>query len=457
MSNNPEKSLDEIIEQREAREEIISTEEALEISKQEKIWADEAAALKEKELNNVAGKTAFTLDYRADKIADDHVYAKYEDIDQELLQKDIEDIKENLGPVSEEDFQHLLKLERWSKSANYAGAFGLFATVALEATSGLAGFSFWFLAILSAILIGVGNVTRWADITHPVLHGAYDKVPNIPRQYTKKHYARGNNRYFHWLDWIKPEAWEYEHNIMHHYHLGEDDDPDNVEKNLQWLINSSAPLFAKRMVVYLFAMVWKFIYYAPNTMRILDNKERRRRKEPETTKYHFFPTTSTGKKLWKESYLPYGLVRFVAMPLLLLPLGWTAVGSAFLIILMAEAYANLHSFLVIVPNHSAGDIYQFSEPHKSQGEFYLRQIMGSVNYNTGTDLLDFTQGFLNYQIEHHLFPNTPQSYQQKMQPLVKEVCRKHNIEYRQESVWTRIEKTVDMMIGKDKAPKVASI
>ena len=83
--------------------------------------------------------------------------------------------------------------------------------------------------------------------------------------------------------------------------------------------------------------------------------------------------------------------------------------------------------------------------------------MGSVNYNTGSDLLDFSQGFLNYQIEHHLFPNTPQSYQQKMQPLVKEICRKHNIEYRQESVWIRIEKTIDMMIGKDKALRVDSI
>jgi len=447
---------DEILKQREDREAIVSTEEALEITKQEEIWAEEAAALKAKESED-APKAKYTLDYRADKLPDDHVYAKYEDIDQAQLQKDIEDIKDNLGPVSEEDFQHLLKLERWSKAANYTGAFGLFATVALEATSGLSGLSFWFFAIISAILIGVGNVTRWADITHPILHGAYDKVPNIPRQYTKKYYARGMNRYTDWLDWIKPEAWEYEHNIMHHYHLGEDDDPDNVEKNLQWLINASVPMFLKKTIVYLFAMVWKFVYYAPNTMRILNNKQRRKDKLPETTDYNYFPTSKTGQQLWKESYLPYGLVRFVAMPLLMLPLGWTAVYSALAIMLIAEAYANLHSFLVIVPNHSAGDIYQFSEPHKSQGEFYLRQIMGSVNYNTGTDLIDFTHGFLNYQIEHHLFPNTPQSYQQKMQPLVKEVCRKHNIEYRQESVWIRIEKTVDMMIGKDKALRVAGV
>lgn len=453
MSNNPEKSLDDIIAQREAREAIISTEEAQEIAKQEEIWAQEAKEETHifEDIKDVSPTKTF------EALPANHIYTKYEDVDKEQLQKDIEDIKEKLGPVSNEDFQHLLKLERWSRGATFAGFFMIYLTTALEVSVGLGSFGFWILGIIAAILIGVGNVTRWADITHPILHGAYDKVPNVPLKYKKKGYARGTRRYIDWLDWIKPDAWEYEHNIMHHYHLGEDEDPDNVEKNLQWLIKAPLPIWGKKIVVYAFACVWKPVYYAPNTMRILDNKERRKNKQAEITSYNYLPTSETGKKLWKNFYLPYGLFQFVAMPLLFLPLGWGAVVSAFIILVMAEVYANLHSFLVIVPNHSAGDIYQFSEPHKSQGEFYLRQIMGSVNYNTGSDLIDFSHGFLNYQIEHHLFPNTPQSYQQKMQPLVKEVCRKHNIEYRQESVFKRIGMTVDLMVGKTKLLRVDGV
>jgi fatty acid desaturase len=112
---------------------------------------------------------------------------------------------------------------------------------------------------------------------------------------------------------------------------------------------------------------------------------------------------------------------------------------------------------VIVPNHSAGDIYQFSTPHKTQGEFYLRQIMGSVNYHTGTDLIDFAHGFLNYQIEHHLFPNMPHSFYQKMQPIVKDICKNHNLEYRQESVWRRIYLTIELMVGNAKALRVNGV
>ncbi len=385
-------------------------------------------------------------------------YAKYEDVDQEQLQKDIEKIKESIGSPTQEDFKHLLKLERWGRAFTYSGYGILFLITFLETTNmALSSVTFWLLALVAAINLGVGNVSRWANTTHPILHGAYDKVPNIPYRYTKAGYARGINRYFHWLDWIKPEAWEYEHNIMHHYHLGEKDDPDNVERNLQWLIQSKTPMWLRYVIVYLFAGTWKFSYYAPNTLRILENKERRKKGESEVDSYDWSPFSKNGAELWKTYLLPYFTVRFVLIPLLFLPLGFEAVMTAFFVTLAAEYIANIHSFLVIVPNHSAEDIYMFNEPHKSQGEFYLRQIMGSVNYNTGSDLIDFAQGWLNYQVEHHLFPNLPLSQYQKMQPLVKEICKKHNLQYRQESVFKRMYMTIELMVGKTKLLRIDGI
>jgi fatty acid desaturase len=237
---------------------------------------------------------------------------------------------------------------------------------------------------------------------------------------------------------------------MHHYHLGEIDDPDNVEKNLKWLHDAKVPMFFKYMVVYAFAFLWKLLYYAPNTLRILENKERKKQKLEPTREYQISPFKPNGLLLWKEYILPYGLFQFVFIPLLFLPFGLNASLTVFAILLTAEFIANLHSFLVIVPNHSAEDIYQFSTPHKTQGEYYLRQIMGSVNYNTGSDFIDFLHGFLNYQVEHHLFPDKPHSFYQKMQPIVKDICKKHNLEYRQDSVFKRIKMSIELMVGKTK-------
>ncbi|MEA3289699.1 MAG: fatty acid desaturase [Campylobacterota bacterium] len=380
-------------------------------------------------------------------------YTDYKDVDQVQLQKDIDAIKETIGETTQEDFQHLLKLERWGRVATMSG----FLLILIMTTVQMSYFALFLTGFIAAALIGIGNVGRWANVAHPILHGAYDKVPNIPYRYTKEGFAKGSRRYIDWLDWIKPDAWVFEHNIMHHYHLGEDDDPDNVEKNLKWLHDKKMPMFFKYAVIYIFAAVWKLAYYAPNTLRILENKDRRKQKLPETREYQISPFKKNGFLLWRDYILPYGILQFIVLPLLFLPLGMEAVITAFVVILFGEVIANLHSFLVIVPNHSADDIYQFSTPHKTQGEYYLRQIMGSVNYNTGTDLIDFGHGFLNYQIEHHLFPNMPHSFYQKMQPIVKEICKKHNLEYRQESVFKRIGMTVDLMVGKTKVLRIDGV
>ncbi|MEA2073302.1 MAG: fatty acid desaturase [Campylobacterota bacterium] len=387
-----------------------------------------------------------------------HAYADYRDVDQEQLQKDIDEIKITIGERTQEDFDHLLKLERWGRAATFSGFFLIILINILDVTSyALTPILFWIIGLVGAVAIGMGNVGRWANIAHPILHGAYDKVPNIPARYTKKGFAAGNRRWYDWLDWIKPDAWAYEHNIMHHYHLGEVDDPDNVEKNMLWLHKAKIPMFMKVAFIYIFAGMWKLAYYAPNTLRILENKERIRRKEEPTLDYQISPFTKNGLALWKSYILPYGLFQFVFLPLLFLPLGLEAVLNAFILLVAAEVYANMHSFLVIVPNHSAEDIYQFSTPHKTQGEYYLRQIMGSVNYNTGSDFIDFQHGFLNYQIEHHLFPEMPHSFYQKMQPIVKDICKKHNLEYRQESVFKRINMTVDLMVGKTQVLRIDGV
>ncbi len=122
-----------------------------------------------------------------------HEYADYRDVDQAQLEKDIDAIKLTIGARTQEDFQHLLKLEKWGRASTLSGFFILFSVIFLNFTDfGMSAFLFWISGITAAVLISVGNVARWANISHPILHGAYDKVPNIPFRYTKKGYSSGN-------------------------------------------------------------------------------------------------------------------------------------------------------------------------------------------------------------------------------------------------------------------------
>ena len=90
----------------------------------------------------------------------------------------------------------------------------------------------------------------------------------------------------------------------------------------------------------------------------------------------------------------------------------------------------------------------FDDKAGGKGEFYLRQILGSVNYPTGSNFNDFFYGWLNYQIEHHLWPNMPISQYQKLQPQVVALCKKHNIPYCHQPVFKGLLKAVDVMVGK---------
>ena len=45
----------------------------------------------------------------------------------------------------------------------------------------------------------------------------------------------------HRCDWMQPEAWDVEHNFMHHYMLGEGRDPDLLERNSEIMQHAQIP------------------------------------------------------------------------------------------------------------------------------------------------------------------------------------------------------------------------
>jgi len=357
----------------------------------------------------------------------------------EDLGKDLSDLQQEVNKdLGGEDFKHLKKLERWGRLCSFLGY----------------GTAWIFPNPLSAFLISMGNMNRWANMAHPILHGGYDKIDSVPDHYKSKHFAKGYRRMLDWPDWFLVAGWHQEHNRLHHYRLGEAVDPSQLEKNMRWLRDSFLPMWIRYLLVAFFACIWKPIYYSQSTLRELRTLDAKNRKDKNykaiTSKNPrcWSPFHREGQRYWFKCFLPYFFFRFLFIPLLFLPLGTSAVVSVFLVSLMAEVMTNLHSFLMIIPNHTGDDIPGFDKPTSSKNEFYYRQIVGSVNYRTGSDLNDFLHGWLNYQIEHHLWPALPLSQYQKLQPKVKHLCEKHGIKYKQESVFIRLKKAVDVMVGK---------
>jgi fatty acid desaturase len=63
-----------------------------------------------------------------------------------------------------------------------------------------------------------------------------------------------------------------------------------------------------------------------------------------------------------------------------------------------------------------------------QLDFVRRQVLTSRNV-AGSRFVDWLLGGLNYQIEHHLFPNMPRPNLRRAQPLVRAFCAQHGLAY----------------------------
>ena len=146
--------------------------------------------------------------------------------------------------------------------------------------------------------------------------------------------------------------------------------------------------------------------------------------------------------------MPYSVIRFAVIPALFLPLGKTAAVNILLTSILAELFTNLHSFLVIVPNHAGEDLMRYDSPPGSRPEFYWRQAMASVNYTSPGPWSDFLQGGLNFQIEHHLWPDLPLAKYREYAPRVKEVCERHGVPYREQPLPVRVKMLADVVLGR---------
>jgi fatty acid desaturase len=367
-------------------------------------------------------------------------------IDLAAFAKDIDalraELTSRLGP---EDLAHFRKMERWGRAATALG----YATA-------------WFAPNpVSVAALAIGSSARWTIVMHHVSHRGMDQVPGVPERLTSKRFARGGlrARVRDWLDWVEPEAWNLEHNVLHHYRTGERADPDLVEHHMQMLRDADWPTPVKLAIVGFFMLTWRYTYYAPNTFQVLAATKRKGdlrmaaekvgEAEPIETRMlsAFDPRTEEGRAFLK-SIAPYIAGRFVVGPLAFLPLGPGAVASVAANTVMAEALSNVHTFCLITPNHTGDDMFRFEERPVGRAELYARQVMGSADFTGGSDLADFFQGYLNYQIEHHLFPDLPPKKLQEAQPLVEALCEKHGVPYVREPIGRRVKQLVDVMIGR---------
>jgi fatty acid desaturase len=98
--------------------------------------------------------------------------------------------------------------------------------------------------------------------------------------------------------------------------------------------------------------------------------------------------------------------------------------QALAFIVVHQGLLGLYLGCSFAPNHKGMPTLTEAD----QLDFVRRQVLTSRNVR-GSRLVDWLLGGLNYQIEHHLFPNMPRPNLRRAQPLVRAFCRQHDLAY----------------------------
>jgi linoleoyl-CoA desaturase len=70
-----------------------------------------------------------------------------------------------------------------------------------------------------------------------------------------------------------------------------------------------------------------------------------------------------------------------------------------------------------------------NEKGEIENDWAIHQLNTTMNFARGNRLLSWYVGGLNFQVEHHLFPNICHIHYNKLAPIVKQTCEEYGIPY----------------------------
>jgi fatty acid desaturase len=331
-------------------------------------------------------------------ISDVATFAHLSDTDVEALGREFDairqDIEESRGASDAAYIERIISIQR---RLMVAGRLSLFAS------------SFPPAWVAGTTMLAAGKILENMEIGHNVMHGQWDWM-NDPEIHSGT---------WEWDNTCPAEQWKHSHNFVHHTFtnvLGKDNDVGygilRVTKDQKWHpVYLGQPVY-NALLALLFE--WGVALHDLDIVAI-----RKREKDPAEMKRQL-------KGIWRKVRRQVGK-DYIIFPALS--------GPNFLTTLSANVTANLvrnvWSYMIIFCGHFPDGAEKFTEEEledENKAEWYLRQLLGSANFEGGR-FLHVMAGSLGYQIEHHLFPDLPSNRYPEIAVRVKALCEKYEIPY----------------------------
>jgi linoleoyl-CoA desaturase len=270
----------------------------------------------------------------------------------------------------------------------------------------------WLLPFV--FLMGISKAGIGMNVMHDALHGSFSNKNFVNQLMGSSIYLLGSNA----------SVWKIQHNVLHHTYTNIHGKDEDIANKAVIRLSRQAPLKGFHAYQHIYAF---FLYGFLSLHRMVDeffkllnyHKTGILKRQRKSAKQEFLRLVS-----FKLIYLFFMLV----LPVLITPLLWWQVLIGFTLMHMVAGFilATIFQFAHIVegaaqpiPN-AEGNI---------ENEWAIHQLRTTANFARNSRILNWYIGGLNFQIEHHLFPNISHVHYREISKIVEQTAAEFKLPY----------------------------
>lgn len=264
------------------------------------------------------------------------------------------------------------------------------------------------------ILSGFGMAGIGMGVMHDAIHGTYSQNPKI------------NKLLGYTLNMVGANAtvWKIQHNVLHHSYTNIHEGDDDI--NAPFFLRFSPNMPKNSLHPYQHWYTWFF--YGLSTISWVTSKDFIR-----FDRYYKMGLIK-GENVYRNTVLKIVAWKIVYYAFTLgLPIAFSGfgVGQILLAFLILHFITGLSISLVFQTAHIMPEVIfpVADESGTVEGERMLHQLATTSNYSEKSTVFSWMIGGLNYQVEHHLFPDICHVHYRKIAPIVKATAAEYNIPY----------------------------
>jgi len=269
--------------------------------------------------------------------------------------------------------------------------------------------------VASWLIMGVGMASVGMVLMHDANHGSYSQSSKTNKFLSKSLYLLGGF----------PPNWRFQHNTLHHGYTNVDGADEDIAPFTILRFSPHKPLYKIHRFQYLYA----WFFYCLLTVSWVTGKDFNRlfkykRVNAVLSRKNNFTLLLFDLIISKLLYYVF----FLVLPIIVLPIAWYwtvllflgmhFVGGLILCIIFQSAHV-MPSSEYPLPDEK-GDM---------DNNWAVHQLLTTSDFAPNSKIFSWFIGGLNYQIEHHLFPNISHVHYHRISHIVKKTALKYQLPY----------------------------